>query len=134
MVAFSQMPRLFASWLRLSFAASLVVGCGSGSGTRLPAPAVCTGSPQTATEANSVASISENVDTTCASIAGDINWKNGATGSSCAQPLDCTPVCCPCPNGTHHTAAAWCNQGLCAAPEDVACMVNGTSGLTGCSN
>jgi hypothetical protein len=106
----------------------------SNANTALPVPAMCTGSAETATEVNSVASISENVDTTCASVVSDMAWNNGAIGSACTQPLDCTPVCCPCPNGTHHTLAAWCNQGHCAAPGDVACMIEGTADLAACSN
>jgi hypothetical protein len=95
---------------------------------------MCAGAAETATESDSVASISENVDTTCASVVSYTTWKNGAVGSSCVQPLDCTPVCCPCPNGTHHTLAGWCNHGQCAAPGEVACMVQGTPGLVACSN
>jgi hypothetical protein len=114
---------------RLGFlvAGTLVLSCGSSGGKApLPPAALCTGAAETATEANSVASISENVDTTCASVVGSEHWKMGATGSPCTGPLDCTPVCCPCPNGTHHTLATWCNQGQCAAAADVACMIEGT--------
>ena len=113
-----------------------IVACSAdkGGNSPLPAAAMCTGAAQTATETNSVASISENVDTTCASVVGSETWKMGATGSTCTNPLDCTPVCCPCPNGTHHTLASWCNQGQCAPPADVSCMVQGTPGLPGCSN
>src|SRR4029079_17015754 len=115
--------------LGLGFAVTgtLMVACGSTGGKPpLPSAAMCTGPDQTATEANSVASVSENVDTTCASVVGFEHWKMGATGSACTDPLDCSPACCPCPNGTHHTLAAWCNQGQCAAPADVACMIEGT--------
>jgi hypothetical protein len=116
-----------------------VAACSSGSSTTvpdaaLPAAAMCTSASETATGTGTVASLSENVDATCASIVGYTTWKNGATGSACTGPLDCTPVCCPCPNGTHHTLAAWCDQGQCAAPADVACMVNGTPGLAACSS
>ena len=85
-----------------------------------------------ATEASSVDSISENVDTTCASVVGYLAWKSGAAGDACTTPLDCSPVCVPCPNGTHHTLASWCDHGVCAAPDDVACMVAGTP-LKSCS-
>jgi hypothetical protein len=122
-------------WLGIGVAGVFFTACGSSSSTTtLPATPTCTGSAETATEVDSVDSLSENVDLTCASVVNDMAWKNGATGSSCTQPADCTPVCCPCPNGTHHTLASWCNQGQCAAPGDVACMVNGTPGLVGCSN
>jgi len=114
----------------LSFAA-----CSSnGADKSVPPSATCTGTPVSATGMDTVDSISENVDTTCASVVGYLSWKNGATGSSCTDPVDCTPVCVPCPNGTHHTFATWCNQGQCAAPADVACMIAGTPGLTACSN
>src|SRR5215470_17856498 len=103
------------------------VACGSsGSKATLPPTATCVDSPVSATEPNSVTSISENVDTTCASVVGFEPWKMGATGSACTDPLDCTPVCVPCPNGTHHTLATWCDQGHCASPADVACMIAGT--------
>jgi hypothetical protein len=106
---------------------TFLVACGSnGNKAPLPSAAMCTGPAQTAPEANSVASISENVDTTCASVVGFEHWKMGAIGSACTSPLDCTPVCCPCPDGTHHTLAGWCNQGQCAAGADVACMIDGT--------
>jgi hypothetical protein len=95
---------------------------------------MCADSPVSATEPNSVASISENVDTTCVAVIGSEPWKDFAAGSPCTDPLDCTPVCVPCPNGTHHTLATWCDQGHCAAPADVACMVAGTPGLAACSN
>src|SRR5207249_140094 len=47
-------------------------GCGSGGDSSKPAPpsATCTAGPASATEQNSVTSISENVDSTCASVAG----------------------------------------------------------------
>src|SRR5262245_28323893 len=91
---------------------TLIAACGSDKkGVTPPPAAMCTGAPQTATEANSVASISENVDTTCVSVVGFETWKMGATGSACTDPLDCTPVCVPCPNGTHHTLASWCDYG-----------------------
>jgi hypothetical protein len=114
---------------------TLTLACGSNGADKraLPLAATCTGPAEMATEANSVASISENVDATCASVQGFETWKMGATGSACTDPLDCTPVCCPCPNGTHHTLAAWCNQGQCAAAADVACMIAGTT-LNSCSN
>lgn len=92
----------------------------------VPPAATCSGSPETATGAKSVDSISEDVDTTCASVAGYLSWKMGATGSVCTDPVDCSPVCVPCPDGSHHTLASWCNGGTCAAPGDVACMVLGT--------
>jgi hypothetical protein len=86
------------------------------------------------TEAKSLDSISENVDTTCASVVGYLAWKMGATGSACTSPTDCTPVCVPCPNGTHQSLATWCDHGLCAAPGDVACAIAGTPGLKSCSS
>jgi hypothetical protein len=86
----------------------------------------------TATEANSVDSVGENVDTTCASVVGYLPWRSGAAGDACMSPTDCAPVCVPCPNGTKHTLASWCNHGVCAAPGDVACMVAG-SPLKSCS-
>ena len=116
------------AWLSLG-----ACGGSGGSNPQLPPAAMCADSPVSATAPSSVASISENVDTTCAAVVGFETWGMAATGSTCANPLDCTPVCCPCPNGTHHTLAAWCDQGHCAAPADVACMVAGTN-LSACSN
>jgi hypothetical protein len=124
----------FTYWLGIWVAGAFLAACGSNTDTALPSTVTCAGSAQTATEADSVASISEDVDNTCASVVSYTTWKNGASGSVCTQPLDCTPVCCPCPNGTHHTLAAWCNEGHCAAPGDVACMIEGTPGLVACSN
>jgi hypothetical protein len=95
---------------------------------------MCADAPVAATEASSVAEVSENVDTTCASVVDFYTWKMGATGSACSAPLDCTPVCCPCPDGTHHALAGWCDHGQCAAPADVACMIAGTPRIDGCSN
>jgi hypothetical protein len=92
----------------------------------LPPAAMCTSTPVTATEANSVASLGENIDTTCASVVGIFAWKMHATGSACTSPLDCSPVCCPCPNGTQHTLAAWCDHGQCATGDRVSCMVLGS--------
>jgi hypothetical protein len=109
-------------------------GGAGGAGGSLPPAATCAGAPVMATEAKSVDSISENVDQTCASVAGDVPWKMGATGSACTTPNDCSPVCVPCPNGTHHSLATWCDHGTCAAPGDVACMVLGTPGLASCSS
>lgn len=99
----------------------------------VPPAASCTATPITVTEPRSIDSISENVDTTCASVAGYLSWKNGATGSACTDPIDCSPVCCPCPNGTHHTLATWCNHGVCASPQEACCAISGTAGLQGCS-
>jgi len=113
----------------------LGAACGKSNGllppndAAVPPSATCSGAPQASTEARSVDSISENVDSTCASVAGYLPWKNGATGSACTDPGDCTPVCVPCPNGTHHALSSWCNHGVCAGPEDVACVVAGTPGL-----
>lgn len=104
-----------------------------GSASGLPPAASCTATPVAVTEAKSLDSISENVDATCAAVVGFVDWKMNATGAACATPTDCSPVCVPCPNGTHHSFATWCNHGLCAAPADVACAVAGTSGLAGCS-
>ncbi|HVX94129.1 MAG TPA: hypothetical protein VHK47_04375 [Polyangia bacterium] len=112
-------------------------GCGKSNGllpaVELPPAATCTGQVLTATENSSVDSISENVDSTCVSVVDFLDWKYAATGAACKTPLDCTPVCVPCPNGTHHTLASWCNEGICAAPNVVACMVAGTPGLARCS-
>jgi hypothetical protein len=118
----------------------LAASCGKSDGllppndAGVPPAATCTGAPEMPTEANSVDSISENVDATCAAVAGYLPWKSGATGSACTDPVDCSPVCVPCPNGTHHTLASWCNHGACAAPGDVACMVAGTPSLKSCSS
>ncbi len=117
---------------RILVGASLLAAAACGGGT--PSTGVALPAAETATGTDTVASLSENVDTTCAALAGYTTWKNGATGAACTSPLDCTPVCCPCPNGTHHTLAAWCNQGRCAAPGDVACMIDGTANLAGCSS
>jgi hypothetical protein len=111
---------------------ALHVACGAASHAAPPA-ATCTGGPTTVTESRSIDSISENVDGTCASVVGFVMWKMGATGSSCSDPSDCTPVCCPCPNGTHHSLATWCNHGTCAAGTDACCAILGTSGLASCS-
>jgi hypothetical protein len=116
----------------------LGVGCGKSNGllppndAAVPPAATCTGAPEMATEDKSVDSISENVDSTCARVAGYLPWKMGAAGSPCTDPVDCSPVCVPCPNGTHYTLASWCNHGTCAAAGDVACMVQGTT-LASCS-
>jgi hypothetical protein len=116
----------------------LLGGCGKSNGllpaVEPPLAATCTGQVLTAMENNSVDSISENVDSTCVSVVNYLDWKYAATGAPCKTPLDCTPVCVPCPNGTHHTLATWCNNKTCAAPGDVACMVAGTPGLARCSN
>jgi hypothetical protein len=103
-------------------------------GAGLPPAALCTGAPVSTTEKASINSLGENVDLTCASVVGILNWRMGATGSSCTSPLDCTPVCCPCPNGTHHSLTAWCDHGLCAAPEAVACALLGTPVGSYCDN
>jgi hypothetical protein len=108
-------------------------GTAGGTGGANPPSATCTGAPIMNTEAKSADSISENVDTTCASVAGTLPWKMGTMGSACATPTDCSPVCVPCPNGTHHTLASWCSHGQCAAPGDVACMIQGTPGFASCS-
>jgi hypothetical protein len=100
---------------------------GSSDGGSLPAAATCSGAGIQVTEARSVTSLGENVDTTCASVVGFMTWKMGAAGSACVTPSDCTPVCCPCPNGTHHSLTAWCDHGLCATPDEVACVVKGTA-------
>jgi hypothetical protein len=114
-----------------------VLGCGKSNGLlpagETPLAATCTGQVLTATQPGSVDSVSENVDSTCSSVVGAVAWRNAATGSICKTPADCTPVCVPCPNGTHHTLASWCNKGFCAAPDVVACMVAGTPGLASCS-
>ena len=108
----------------LSFGA----GCsGTSSGGPLPPAATCDATPVSATAPNSVTSISENVDSTCASVVGKAPWKAGAPGAPCADGLDCAPVCVPCKNGTHHTLATWCNNGVCETPGHVACMVLGTT-------
>jgi hypothetical protein len=125
----------------LGVAALGVVSCGKTNGllpppdgaAGVPPAATCTGTPVAATEAQSVDSVSEDVDATCESVAGFIDWKMGATGSACTGPSDCAPVCVPCPNGTHHSLASWCNHGDCAAPADVACMIAGTPSLASCS-
>jgi hypothetical protein len=115
----------------------LVSGCGKSNGllpaVEAPLAATCTGQVLTATENSSVDSISENVDKTCVSVVDAVNWQYAVTGAACKTPADCTPVCVPCPNGTHHSLASWCNHGKCAAPAEVACMVAGTPGLASCS-
>jgi hypothetical protein len=115
-----------------SLAVIVFGGCASKHGG-LPAASCTSGDAVSATEPDSVDSISENVDTTCAAVATYLPWKMGAVGSACTDPIDCSPVCCPCPNGTHYTAATWCNDGLCAEPTAVACMVLVTGSLGGCS-
>jgi hypothetical protein len=107
---------------------------GGDAGNALPPAATCMGMPILDMEAKSVDSISENVDSTCASVMAYLPWKMGAAGSACATPTDCAPVCVPCPNGTHHTLASWCSHGQCAAPGDVACMIQGTPGFASCSS
>jgi hypothetical protein len=124
------------------FTALSVASCGKSNGllppddggSVLPPAATCTGAPLVDAEAMSADSISENVDATCASVAGYLPWKMLATGAACVSPNDCSPVCVPCPNGTHHTLASWCNHGQCAAPGDVACMIEGTTGFKSCSD
>jgi hypothetical protein len=108
-------------------------GGGGAGGATLPAAATCTGPPVADTEAKAVDSISEDVDGTCASVAGFLPWKAGLPGSACSTPTDCAPVCVPCPNGTHHSLASWCSHGQCAGPDAVACVILGTPGLQGCS-
>jgi hypothetical protein len=95
-------------------------------GGAVPPAATCTGTPVMATEANSVDSIGENVDTTCAAAVGVLPWKTGAAGDACAAPTDCAPVCVPCPSVAQHTLASWCDHGVCATTGAVACMVAGT--------
>ena len=87
----------------------------------------CDAAPVTATQANSVSASGEDVDTTCVSVAGTLKWKSGAAGSPCASPLDCAPVCCPCSDGSHYALSTWCDQGTCAPPNTVCCMVLGTT-------
>jgi hypothetical protein len=118
---------------------SAVTACGSGGlgageagaptsiDAGVPPSSVCRSGPVTATETHSVDSIGENVDTTCASVAGKLAWKGGPPGSSCTDPIDCAPVCCACPTSAYHTFATWCDHGRCAAPESVCCMVLGTA-------
>jgi hypothetical protein len=108
------------------------IGCGGGdvAGTSLgplPAAAMCATAPVAETEANSVASVGETNDTTCASVVHVFTWRMDAAKVACASPLDCTPVCVACPDGKHHALAAWCDQGVCASSADVACMVAGSS-------
>jgi hypothetical protein len=53
-------------------------------------------------------------------------WVWLVAGSACSDPLDCAPVCCPCPKGNVFALSTWCNNGACADPETVCCMVLGT--------
>jgi hypothetical protein len=98
----------------------------AGSSNGVPPSATCTAGPVMSTEARSIDSIGENVDTTCVSVVGFLPWKMAATGATCTTPTDCSPVCVACPNGTHHALASWCNHGKCASPEAVSCVVLGT--------
>ena len=101
-------------------------GSAGAGGFAAPPAAVCTSTPVAATEANSVDSLGEDVDATCASVAGILNWKLEPAGSNCTSPLDCSPVCSPCPNGKQHALTAWCDHGQCATADRVSCMVLGT--------
>jgi uncharacterized protein DUF1566 len=101
-------------------------GSAGAGGTTAPPAATCTSTPVAATEANSVDSLGEDVDATCASVAGILDWRMKAAGSSCTSPLDCSPVCSPCPNGSQHALTAWCDHGQCATADRVSCMVLGT--------
>jgi len=107
---------------------------GDGGDAALPPAATCTGAPVAATESQSIDSISENVDSTCASVVGYLPWKTFVAGDACTTPTDCSPVCVPCPNGTYHTLASWCDHGKCAAAGDVACVIAGTPGLKSCAS
>ncbi len=92
-----------------------------------PAAASCTATPTSVTEPDSVASDGENVDHTCAFVAGGVAWKTGTPGSACTTPLDCSPVCCTCSDPNYHALTSWCDHGVCAAAEATACMVLGTT-------
>jgi hypothetical protein len=119
-------------WLRAATFSScltlLAAACGSSSGgsVTLPPSATCTSDAGVAAQANSVDAVGENLDTTCGAVIGDLPWKMGATGSPCAQPIDCSPACCPCSNGTYRVLATVCDHGTCAAPAAVCCIVLGT--------
>jgi hypothetical protein len=104
----------------------LLPPAGDGGDAALPPAATCTGPALQATETNSVISVSEVVDITCASVVGYAEWRSGAGGAACASPLDCAPTCVPCPTGSRHTLASWCNHGVCASSDDVACAILGT--------
>lgn len=114
--------------------AGLFLACSGSKDAPLPLSASCNGMPIADMQARSADSIGENVDSTCASVAHDLQWKMQPTGSTCTDPIDCTPVCCICANGTHHALTTWCNEGKCAAPETVCCMVLGTTLGTACGS
>jgi hypothetical protein len=81
----------------------------------------------TPTQNGAIDAVGENLDTTCGSVAGDLPWKMGATGSPCMQPIDCSPACCPCSNGSYRVLASFCDHGACAAPDTVCCVVLGST-------
>jgi hypothetical protein len=114
-------------------AGTALAACSSSkSSAPTPPAATCSSGPVAATAPNSVSAAGEDVDTTCASVTGAFTWGAADAGASCVNPLDCAPVCCPCPNGNAHALATWCNAGKCAPPEMVCCMVLGTT-LNACS-
>jgi len=111
----------------LAFATAAMIGAACSSSSSLPPSASCDSGPVMATGVNVVSAAGEDVDSTCAAVSHEFAWKAGAAGSACSDPLDCAPVCCVCPGRAAHALATWCDQGLCAAPADVCCMVLGTT-------
>jgi hypothetical protein len=112
-------PSWFAvGWLMVT---AVLAGCASHG----EAVSSCSAAPVAVTEADSIASGSENGS--CEGVTALITWSDGAPGSACTDPTQCRPTCCACSTAGRSALTSWCNEGVCASPADVCCALAGTS-------
>src|SRR6202034_4032087 len=104
-------------WVWLTSVVTAFLTCSDCDPVSVPLSASCSANPVTATQPDSVSAAGSPDDGSCVSVTATFPWQSGDAGSACSDPLDCAPVCCPCPNGNVFALSTWCNNGACADPE-----------------